>query len=225
MASRGDADPPPRASCAPRRSCRTACSANPKVTMVWHSVVDEIARAGPAARGHRRSRLRDVRRGALRELPVEGVFVAIGHDPATALVKGQLAMDADGYVITAADSTRDQRAGRVRRRRRAGQDLPPGGDRGRQRLHGRARGREVPGRASRPSGRPSASARRRRAEGRADDGLGPRARVPRRRGGRQLHARGRVAWASASRRSAARSARSRRICARPCSTVTPAAWC
>jgi thioredoxin reductase (NADPH) len=41
----------------------------------------------------------------VREHAVEGVFIAIGHDPATQLVKGQLAMDAEGYVVTAPDST------------------------------------------------------------------------------------------------------------------------
>ena len=41
----------------------------------------------------------------MREIAVDGVFIAIGHDPATKLVKGQLEMDRDGYVITAPDST------------------------------------------------------------------------------------------------------------------------
>jgi thioredoxin reductase (NADPH) len=50
-------------------------------------------------------RLRDVRSGALSELAVDGVFIAIGHDPATGLVRGQLEMDRDGYVVTAPDST------------------------------------------------------------------------------------------------------------------------
>ncbi len=78
---------------------------NPKVTMVWHSVVEEILGQGQP-RAVTGLRLRDVRSGASRELALEGVFVAIGHDPATALVKGQLEMDAGGYVITAPDSTR-----------------------------------------------------------------------------------------------------------------------
>jgi thioredoxin reductase (NADPH) len=50
-------------------------------------------------------RLQNARSGASSELAVDGVFIAIGHDPATALVRGQLEMDRDGYVITAADST------------------------------------------------------------------------------------------------------------------------
>ena len=78
---------------------------NPKVTIIWHSVVEEIV-GQDQPHGVTGLRLRDVRRGTLSELPVEGVFIAIGHDPATALVKGQLAMDEGGYVITEADSTR-----------------------------------------------------------------------------------------------------------------------
>ncbi len=45
------------------------------------------------------------------ELGAEALFVAIGHDPATALFKGKLEMDSDGYLITAPDSTRTSVAG------------------------------------------------------------------------------------------------------------------
>jgi thioredoxin reductase (NADPH) len=50
-------------------------------------------------------RLRNVRTGATSELPCEGVFVAIGHTPVTDLVAGQLPLDPEGYIVTAADST------------------------------------------------------------------------------------------------------------------------
>jgi thioredoxin reductase (NADPH) len=43
-------------------------------------------------------RLRDVRTGEIRELPIDGVFVAIGHDPNTALFRDQLELDPDGYI-------------------------------------------------------------------------------------------------------------------------------
>ncbi len=78
--------------------------ANPKITVVWNSVLDEVLGGGqpPAVAG---IRTRHVESGAAREHAVEGVFIAIGHDPATRLVKGQLEMDALGYVITAPDST------------------------------------------------------------------------------------------------------------------------
>jgi thioredoxin reductase (NADPH) len=78
--------------------------ANDKVTVVWDSVLDEVLGVDqpPAVTG---IRTRHVVTGAMREHAVDGVFTAIGHDPATQLVKGQLEMDAAGYVITAPDST------------------------------------------------------------------------------------------------------------------------
>jgi thioredoxin reductase (NADPH) len=50
-------------------------------------------------------RLKNVKTGALSELAVDGVFVAIGHTPATELFRGKLDMDAEGYIRTAPDST------------------------------------------------------------------------------------------------------------------------
>jgi thioredoxin reductase (NADPH) len=50
--------------------------------------------------------LRNVATGALSTIEVDGVFVAIGHAPATELFKGQLEMTPSGYLITAPDSTR-----------------------------------------------------------------------------------------------------------------------
>jgi thioredoxin reductase (NADPH) len=78
--------------------------ANDKITMVWDSVLDEVLGVDqpPAVTG---IRTQHVVSGAVREHAVDGVFIAIGHDPATQLVKGQLEMDAEGYVITAPDST------------------------------------------------------------------------------------------------------------------------
>jgi len=77
---------------------------NSKVTVLWNRVVEQILGQDqpPAVTG---LRLRDVRTGELSEITVEGTFIAIGHDPATQLVKGQLEMDRDGYVLTAPDST------------------------------------------------------------------------------------------------------------------------
>jgi thioredoxin reductase (NADPH) len=77
---------------------------NAKVEVVWDSVVDEIVgREQPLAVTG--LRLKNVGTGELSEIAVDGVFIAIGHDPATKLIKGQLEMDRDGYVITAPDST------------------------------------------------------------------------------------------------------------------------
>jgi thioredoxin reductase (NADPH) len=77
---------------------------HPKVEVVWNSVVDDILGEGTPAVVNA-VRLRDTITGALRTLPIDGVFVAIGHTPATDLFKGQLDMDAEGYLVTKPDST------------------------------------------------------------------------------------------------------------------------
>jgi thioredoxin reductase (NADPH) len=78
--------------------------ANPKVDIMWNSVVQEILGDGtpPHVTG---LRLRDVKSGKLSELACDGVFIAIGHDPVTDMFKGQLALDESGYIITKPDST------------------------------------------------------------------------------------------------------------------------
>ena len=78
--------------------------ANPKVAMIWDHVVDDIigTEDPPGVTG---VRLRDAKSGKIREIATDGVFVAIGHVPTTALFRGALDMDAEGYVRTAADST------------------------------------------------------------------------------------------------------------------------
>jgi len=77
---------------------------NPKIAVVWDSVVEEILGVPepPEVTG---VRLRNLRTGATGELACEGVFIAIGHTPVTELVAGQLRLDAEGYVIARPDST------------------------------------------------------------------------------------------------------------------------
>ncbi|WP_374440818.1 thioredoxin-disulfide reductase [Stella sp.] len=77
---------------------------HPKVRVVWDAVVEEVLGGGtpPGVTG---VRLRDVKSGAISELEVEGVFVAIGHTPVTELFRGQLALDGEGYILTRPDST------------------------------------------------------------------------------------------------------------------------
>ncbi len=78
--------------------------AHPKIRVIWDSVVDEIVGAGePAAVAG--LKLRNLKTGAASALAIDGLFVAIGHTPATELFRGQLAMDAEGYLITRPDST------------------------------------------------------------------------------------------------------------------------
>ncbi len=80
--------------------------ANEKVEVRWNAVLDEIVGTeGPPAPSVDAVRLKDVKSGELSGLSVDGVFVAIGHTPNTALFEGQLEMDGEGYIITAPDST------------------------------------------------------------------------------------------------------------------------
>jgi thioredoxin reductase (NADPH) len=76
--------------------------ADPKISFVWDSEVAEI---------HGESKLsgltlRNTRTGETSELPVTGLFIAIGHDPRTELFKGVLDLDAEGYLIVQAPGTR-----------------------------------------------------------------------------------------------------------------------
>lgn len=75
---------------------------NPKVEVIWDTVVEEIL--GDEA-GMNAVRVKNIKTGETSVLAKQGLFVAIGHDPATDLFKGLLEMDANNYVITAPDST------------------------------------------------------------------------------------------------------------------------
>ncbi len=72
--------------------------ANPKVEVVWDSAVDEVLGVRDPAPGVTGVRLKNVKTGALSEIEVDGVFVAIGHAPASSLFKGQLHADGAGYL-------------------------------------------------------------------------------------------------------------------------------
>jgi thioredoxin reductase (NADPH) len=85
---------------------------NPKIKVVWDSVVAEIlGRDSGTAKEVTGVRLQNVKTNAVQDLAVDGVFVAIGHDPATKLFKGKIDMDAEGYLLTAPDSTATNVAG------------------------------------------------------------------------------------------------------------------
>ncbi len=76
--------------------------ANPKIEFAWNSVVEDVI-GDTKLEG---AQLRNVVTGALDEVPLTGLFVAIGHIPNTDLFKGQLEMDENGYITTAGSSTR-----------------------------------------------------------------------------------------------------------------------
>jgi thioredoxin reductase (NADPH) len=78
---------------------------NPKIEVIWNTVLDEVI-GNEAPKTVTGVKLKNVKTGNLTMMPVDGVFIAIGHEPATALFKGQLEMNASGYLVTAPDSTR-----------------------------------------------------------------------------------------------------------------------
>lgn len=71
---------------------------NEKMSFIWDTVVEEII--GDEDSGVAATRLRNVKTGAEEELPVDGVFVAIGHTPTTKVFEGQLKLDEQGYIVT-----------------------------------------------------------------------------------------------------------------------------
>jgi thioredoxin reductase (NADPH) len=77
---------------------------HPKIKVVWDSSVDEVL-GSDTPKSVTSIRLKNEKSGSTTDLAVDGMFVAIGHSPATELFKGQVDMDADGYIRTAPDST------------------------------------------------------------------------------------------------------------------------
>ena len=78
--------------------------ANPKISAIWNTVVEDIIGTDEPL-GVTGARLRNVKTGETREIAADGVFIAIGHDPATQLFKGLVEMDDEGYIVTAPDGT------------------------------------------------------------------------------------------------------------------------
>jgi thioredoxin reductase (NADPH) len=83
---------------------------NPKIEVVWNSVLHEVAGTDDP-KTVTGVKLKNVKTGKVSALRVDGVFIAIGHEPATQLFKGQLEMKASGYLVTEPDSTRTSIAG------------------------------------------------------------------------------------------------------------------
>ena len=78
--------------------------ANKKIEIIWDSVVQEVL-GTQEPKGVNGIKIKNVKNNKITELKLDGLFVAIGHDPATSLFKDQLNMDKEGYLITKPDST------------------------------------------------------------------------------------------------------------------------
>lgn len=77
--------------------------ANPKIKVIWNAALDEIiGTEGP--RTVTGAKLRDIVSGKVTQIQADGIFIAIGHEPATALFKNQVEMTPAGYIVTAAKS-------------------------------------------------------------------------------------------------------------------------
>jgi thioredoxin reductase (NADPH) len=77
---------------------------NEKVEVMWDSQLDEVLGGGDPLEVTG-ARVKNVKTGETTDLGLQGVFIAIGHDPATEVFKGKVDMDGEGYILTAPDST------------------------------------------------------------------------------------------------------------------------
>jgi len=75
------------------------------LNVIWDSVVSEII-GTENPKGVTAVKLKNIKTNTVTELQTHGLFVAIGHDPATAMFKEQINMDSSGYIITQPDSTK-----------------------------------------------------------------------------------------------------------------------
>ena len=136
----GDGGPPPRGELRASKIMQERARRHEKIEFAWNAEVGGGARRrlrdGRAAPRHPRA----ARSASCRS---RRVFVAIGHQPNTELFRGQIALDATGYIQVAPGTHAHDPRGRVRVRRRDGSDLPAGGHRRRHRLHGGDRRRAL----------------------------------------------------------------------------------
>ena len=77
---------------------------NKKIEIIWDSVVEDVL-GDKNPKSVNALKIKNIKSNKISELKIDGLFIAIGHDPATSLFKGQLNMDKDGYVVTKPDST------------------------------------------------------------------------------------------------------------------------
>ena len=77
---------------------------NKKIEIIWDSVVEEVI-GDDEPKNVKGLKIKNVKTNQTSDLKIDGLFIAIGHDPATSLFKDQLEMDSTGYLITKSDST------------------------------------------------------------------------------------------------------------------------
>jgi thioredoxin reductase (NADPH) len=77
---------------------------NPKISVLWHTVLEDVV-GEEAPLKVKAALLRNVKTNEIEKRPIDGIFIAIGHTPATALVAGQVEMKPSGYIKTAPHST------------------------------------------------------------------------------------------------------------------------
>ena len=77
---------------------------NKKIEIIWDNVVEEVI-GDKDPKNVTGLKIKNVKTNESKELKIDGLFIAIGHDPATELFKNQLEMDKEGYLVTKADST------------------------------------------------------------------------------------------------------------------------
>jgi len=83
---------------------------NKKIEIIWDSVLEEVL-GNEKPKGVTGIKIKNVKTNKTTQHNVHGLFIAIGHDPATSLFKGQLDMDKEGYLITKPDSTQTNKLG------------------------------------------------------------------------------------------------------------------
>jgi len=83
---------------------------NKKIEIIWDSVLEEVL-GNEKPKGVSGIKIKNVKTKKITQINLHGLFVAIGHDPATSLFKGQLDMDKEGYLITKPDSTETNKPG------------------------------------------------------------------------------------------------------------------
>ena len=77
---------------------------NKKIEIIWDSVVEEVI-GDDDPKNVKGLKIKNVKTNKVNDLKLDGLFIAIGHDPATQLFKDQLKMDKEGYLVTKPDST------------------------------------------------------------------------------------------------------------------------